>query len=229
LHADNVLTKWRVRYRGDMLRERHVIDAFKGATAPVVLALMGAYDAWERPTAWLYLALHGVYGVLWVIKSRVFGDASWERPLTPRRGLKLVAGLAAYWAAPWLLMSSGREAPAAALGAWVALGVFGVFQHFAADMQKHTTLRLRPGVLLTEGLWARTRNPNYLGELCIYAAFAGLSQHPLPWALFGAIILAEWVPNMRRKDASLARYPAFAEYKARTGLLLPRFFVKELK
>lgn len=47
------------------------------------------------------------------------------------------------------------------------------------------------------------------------------------WTLFGAIILAEWIPPERRKDASLARYPAFAEYKARTGLLLPRIFVKE--
>ena len=38
------------------------------------------------------------------------------------------------------------------------------------------------------------------------------------WALFGAIILTEWIPPMRRKDASLARYAAFAEYKARTGM-----------
>ena len=47
------------------------------------------------------------------------------------------------------MSSDARAFVAAALGAWVALGVFGVFLHFAADMQKHTSLRLRPGVLLT--------------------------------------------------------------------------------
>jgi hypothetical protein len=60
------------------------------------------------------------------------------------------------------------------------------------------------------------------GELCIYLAFAALSMHPLPFVLFGAVIAVEWVPNMRRKDKSLSRYPDFAAYKARSGLLFPR-------
>jgi hypothetical protein len=33
-----------------------------------------------------------------------------------------------------------------------------------------------------------------------------------------------WLPNMRRKDASLARYPAFAEYKRRSKMLVPWVF-----
>jgi steroid 5-alpha reductase family enzyme len=78
--------------------------------------------------------------------------------------------------------------------------------------------------LLESGLWSRTRNPNYLGELCIYLAFATLSLHWLPFVFFGSVIAIEWVPNMRRKDASLSRYPAFAAYKARSGLLFPKLF-----
>jgi hypothetical protein len=38
-------------------------------------------------------------------------------------------------------------------------------------------------------------------------------------ALFLIVI---WIPNMRRKDRSLARYPAFAQYKPRTFMLIPR-------
>jgi steroid 5-alpha reductase family enzyme len=207
-----------------ILRERHLIDAFKLATAPVVLALMFAYDALEAVPAWIYLALHGTYGVLWVLKSRLFGDKSWERPCTPLRGAMLVSGLSAYWAAPFLLIAGGRTAgfPPALLGGAVALFAFGVFLHFAADMQKHTSLALRPGRLITEGLWARTRNPNYLGELCIYLAFSLMSRHWLPFLLFGLAIGIEWVPNMRRKDRSLSRYPEFADYKARSGLIIPR-------
>ena len=205
-----------------MLRERHIIDTFKLATAPLVLGAILALGATDRVTPWIYLGLHGTYGVLWYLKSRVFGDKSWERPLTALRAALLVTGLSGYWAAPALILWTGVEAPPWLLGACVSLGVFGVFLHFAADMQKHTSLSLRPGVLLTEGLWARTRNPNYLGELCIYLAFAALSMHPLPFVLFGAVIAVEWVPNMRRKDKSLSRYPDFAAYKARSGLLFPR-------
>lgn len=205
-----------------MLRERHVIDTFKGLTAPFVLAVMAVTDRTLSASLWVYLAIHGIYGVLWVMKSRVFGDKNWERPCTPKRFVMLVGGLLAYWAAPVLLATSGREAHPALLGFAVALFGFGVFLHFASDMQKHLWLELRRGQLLDSGLWARTRNPNYLGELCIYLAFATLSLHWLPFVLFGSVIAIEWVPNMRRKEASLARYPTFAAYAQRSGLLFPK-------
>jgi hypothetical protein len=32
------------------------------------------------------------------------------------------------------------------------------------------------------------------------------------------------LPNMRRKDRSLARYPTFAAYRARTKLFIPGLF-----
>ena len=78
--------------------------------------------------------------------------------------------------------------------------------------------------LLDGGLWARTRNPNYLGELCIYLSFALLSLHWLPFVFFGSVIAVEWVPNMRRKDKSLSRYADFAAYASRSGLLFPKLF-----
>lgn len=204
------------------MRERHIIDTFKGATGLYVLALIARAGAWDRHDAWVYLALHGVYGLLWVWKSRVFGDKNWERPVSGHRAVLLPVGLLGYWAAPWLLLQRPDPAPAPWVALCVATFAVGVFLHFAADMQKHMAMRLRPGELWTEGLWSRTRNPNYLGELCIYAAFAGLARHPVPVLIFGAIVLFEWVPNMRRKDRSLSRYPAFAEWEARSGLLLPR-------
>ena len=36
---------------------------------------------------------------------------------------------------------------------------------------RHFTLRMQPG-LIEDGLFARTRNPNYFGELLIYSGFA---------------------------------------------------------
>jgi hypothetical protein len=63
-----------------------------------------------------------------------------------------------------------------------------------------------------------------LGELCIYLSFALLSLHWLPFVFFGSVIAIEWVPNMRRKDKSLSRYPTFAAYAQRSGLLFPKLF-----
>jgi len=49
-----------------------------------------------------------------------------------------------------------------------------------------------------------------------------MSLHWLPFAIEAAWILGFFWPNMRKKDASMARYPEFAAYKAKTGMLLPR-------
>jgi hypothetical protein len=38
-------------------------------------------------------------------------------------------------------------------------------------------------------------------------------------AVFGRAV---FLPNMRKKDQSLSRYPGFAAYRERSGLLLPR-------
>ncbi len=107
------------------------------------------------------------------------------------------------------------------LGLCVAIYAVGVFLHFSADMQKHMWLQLRPGHLLTEGLWAKNRNPNYFGELLIYAGFGLLAMHWLPMVILAAWVIFYWWPNMREKDRSLSRYPGFAEYKKRSALFIP--------
>ena len=52
-----------------------------------------------------------------------------------------------------------------------------------------------------------------------------LAQHWLPFAILGLFAALVFVPNMRKKDKSLSRYPEFAAYKERSGLLLPKLFV----
>jgi protein-S-isoprenylcysteine O-methyltransferase Ste14 len=203
------------------MKQKHFIDAHKAVTGLFVLALIAIYDQWQNPTAWVYLALHGTYGLLWAWKSRVFPDKNWERPATWRFALVAWGGLSVYWIAPWLLTARAVQAPPAYLALCISLWGFGVFLHFASDMQKHMWLKLRPGELLTEGLWGRVRNPNYLGELLIYLAFALLAMHWLPPLLLLAFILVYWLPNMRRKDASLARYAEFEAYKRRSKMLVP--------
>lgn len=205
------------------MKLKHFVDSHKASNAAVILGMMWFYGAWENTTAWVYLALHGTYGLLWTLKSIYFGDPRWEQKTSVLYGVGVAWGaLSLYWVAPWWITSQGVAAPSWLIGACVALFGIGVFFHFAADMQKHTSLRLRPGELFTEGLWARCRNPNYFGELLIYTSFCALSMHWAPFLVLGAFIAFYWMPSMLRKDRSLSRYAGFAEWKRQSSLFFPR-------
>ena len=206
------------------MRMRFFIDTHKGATAFYVLLLMALVRQWDNPTAWLYLALHGTYGLLWVLKSRIFPDKTWEKPVSWAYGIGVVwGGLSLYWLAPLLLMARNVHAPAWYLGVCTAMYALGVFTHFASDMQKHTSLQLCPGQLITTGLFARLRNPNYLGVLLIYLGFGLLAMHWPPLLVILLFVTFYWLPDMRRKDRSLSRYPEFEAYRQRTWLFIPCF------
>jgi hypothetical protein len=90
-------------------------------------------------------------------------------------------------------------------------------------MQKFYTLQIHKG-LIEDELFSYTRNPNYLGEILIYSAYAILSWHWLPFLVLAAWVFGFFVPNMLAKDKSMSRHPSFAAYKARTGMLFPRFW-----
>lgn len=206
------------------MRQRHFIDSHKLATGPFVLALMAFYGAWDHANAWLYLALHGTYGVLWAAKSRIFPDRSWEERCGIAYGLLIWAGLSLYWIAPWLLVSGRVTVPPWWSAACVATYAAGIFLHFSADMQKHTALTLQSGHLISDGLFRRVRNPNYLGELLIYLGFGLLAASWIPVVVILLFVAVVWLPNMWKKDRSLARYAEFEQYRKRTWLFLPPIY-----
>ncbi|MGN4986482.1 methyltransferase family protein [Aeromonas hydrophila] len=206
----------------EQLQVRHFINAHKILTPLVVLGLMIYYGCWSE-TAWLYLALHGTYCFLWMIKDRTFPDRRFEEKIHPLAGFIFVFFmLGGYWVAPFIIIYQKVSAPAWLIGAATFLTIFGIFLHYVSDAQKYTTLKIKKG-LITTGLFSLTRNPNYLGEMMIYLGFAILAQSWLP-----ILVLLYWwaffIRNMIKKDQSMARYPEFAEWKESTGLLFPKIF-----
>lgn len=202
------------------MKIKHVINFHKATTFLVVLGLMVAYQNCTLGP-WVYLALHGTYGGLWLLKDRIYPDKQWEQDLPLPMGLTTFVILGLYWVAPWMLISRGVEPPLPLVAIAIALNILGVFLHYGSDAQKHFTLKYRPG-LITEGFFARCRNTNYLGEILIYLPFAMLSMHWLPFLILGGFVAGIFVPNMRKKDRSLSRYPEFAAYQAYSGLLFPQ-------
>ncbi|HUF50422.1 MAG TPA: hypothetical protein VMN60_06285 [Longimicrobiales bacterium] len=53
-------------------------------------------------------------------------------------------------------------------------------------------------------------------------SYAFLAAHWAGWLIVAYALLVVWLPRMYRKDVSLSRHPGWAEYRARTGPLLPR-------
>ena len=209
------------------LKERYFIDIHKGATGLYILMLMQAYGTWESVTSWTYLALHGTYGILWILKSRIFPDKTWEKDTSVWYGLYMWFGLTLDWASAWIINSgffnggAPVQAPVWLIGLSTSMFAVGVFLHFSADMYKHTMLELRPEELIHGGILSGCRNINYFGELLIYVSFAVLAMHWIPILFLSLMMIIVWFPNMVRKERSLSRYPGFADYKHRSSLFIP--------
>jgi|688.fasta_scaffold1211172_1 hypothetical protein len=60
---------------------KHVINLQKVTVGIMMFALMYYYDNFSNG-CWIYLALHGGYGLAWIFKDRVFPDASFEEKIS---------------------------------------------------------------------------------------------------------------------------------------------------
>ncbi len=209
------------------MKQKHFIDIHKGLNSLFILFLMYYFDSWNNLIAWIYLALHGTYGYLWILKSKIFPDKQWENKTSIGYGLVIWAGLSLYWISPYIIITGNHMIPfniplyPVYIFFCISLFIFGVFLHFTSDMQKYITLKLNPGNLIQDGMFQKVRNANYLGELLIYLGFTLLA---IDWApiiallLFIAII---WIPNMIKKDKSLSRYSEFENYKKKSYKFIP--------
>ena len=205
------------------MKAKHFINLHKGLSFAFILTLMLIYQNFNLG-AWVYLALHGTYGLLWLLKDQIYPDKQWEQEISVGTGIFGFVLVSLYWVAPFILISSGSQPPLPLVAAAISLNIIGVFLHYSSDAQKYYTLKYHSG-LITEGSFARSRNTNYLGEILIYGSFAMLVQHWLPFLILAGFIAGMFIPNMIKKDRSLERYPEFADYKTRSGFLLPRLFV----
>ena len=205
-----------------MIKIKHSINLHKGTTLIFVLVLMIAYQNFTLGP-WIYLALHGTYVILWLLKDRIYPDKQWEEEIPVIQSIMMFVIIGLYWVAPYILISSGTEPPIPLVAAAICLNIFGVFLHYSSDAQKYYTLKYKPG-LITEGFFARCRNTNYLGEMFIYISFAMLAQHWLPFLILGGFFALIFIPNILKKDKSLSRHLEFTEYKANSGLIIPQLW-----
>ncbi len=199
---------------------------FQKATTFVVVILMMVYYQNDSMAAYLYLALHGGYGFVWLLKDLSFPDANWQKKVTIGAGLMAFFGvLFWYWVIAWLLIKQPQTPDYPFSDAWwfsmcVFMCLLGCVIMIAADAQKHYILKYKAG-LINDGLYKYIRHPNYLGEMMIYGSFALLAWHWLAALILALVWLLVFVPNMIAKEQSLSRYPEWQAYKKSSGWVLP--------
>lgn len=199
---------------------------FQKAGSFLFFGLLIWYYQNTSTAAWVYLAMHGSYGLVWILKDTAFPDPNWQVKITLGAGLNaftFVLGL--YWVFGWLLIS-GTSQPKYPLpdAMWfslcITLCMLGSVIMIAADAQKFFTLRVKRG-LITDGMHRWVRHPNYLGEMMIYASFAMMAWHWFPVLVLAWVWLCLFAVNMVMKEASMSRYPEWAAYKKRSWWLIP--------
>ena len=206
-----------------------VINTQKAGTFAFLGVLMALYadrtPAASSPAAWIYLALHGSYGLVWVMKDIAFPDPNWQKRITLGSSALVFAVLALYWSFGWLLIS-GVAQPHYPLPEkiWfclcISICMLGCVIMIAADAQKYFMLRVQRG-LITDGMFRYIRHPNYLGEMMIYGALALMVLHWFPVLVLAMVWGGLFSINMIMKEASMSRYPQWAAYKKRSWWLIP--------
>ena len=202
------------------MKLNQIINLHKGLTVFVVAGLMIFYENYSI-AAWVYLSLHGTYGILWLLKEKIFPDPYFKEKINFITSISGFIFLGSFWIAPFILISSQKSVSNPIIAASISINIIGVFLHFASDAQKYFTLRIQKE-LIKDGFFKKIRNTNYLGEILIYLSFAILSMSYIPFAILALFFFVVFLPRMIKKDKSLTKYSSFKEYKQISGLIFPK-------
>ena len=82
-----------------VLSLRYIVDLYKGVTGLWVFFLMYYFNNYCS-ALWVYLFLHGSYGIFWVIKDIFFPDSSFLPKVTIGSVMIGNAFLIMYWSIP---------------------------------------------------------------------------------------------------------------------------------
>jgi steroid 5-alpha reductase family enzyme len=99
----------------------------------------------------------------------------------------------------------------------------------ADEQLRRFNARKRPGELCAEGLWARSRHPNYLGEIGFWWGLwlFGVAASPgaFWWTLAGPLAITamfRWASIPMLDERSVERRPGYTEHMQRVPALVPR-------
>ncbi|KRX10373.1 hypothetical protein PPERSA_10472 [Pseudocohnilembus persalinus] len=211
-----------------LLKASDLTNIFKGLTFFYVIFLIYHFNLWQSQRAFLYLSIHGSYGLIWVLKSKIFPDLQFEQKMTP---VSIIGGstlLSMYWYIPYSMASAMyqdqiQDISNARLVFVIFLYVTGLFFMVGSDCQKFYQLKYKKG-LISDGFFYYSRNPNYLGECMLYLAFAICAETYISYFILLFVWSTVFNINMKCKEKSLKRKDGYLEYQKHSGYILPKIF-----
>jgi len=207
---------------------KHYANFLKATILPYMLFLMWYFKNYSLG-CWVYMAIHGAYGFLWNLKTIAFPDKSHEERVSIGSLPQLFLVISGYWYIPYMMASGQSEQnPSAERIFWsVLVFVIGASFMMITDCQKYFCL-MHKKALIDYGMFAHCRNPNYLGEMMLYASFAILSNRTTPWVILISIWTCIFSILIYVKERSFRRKAGWEQYRKKSYLLIPKLYGSDL-
>ena len=200
-----------------------IINAQKTGTIFIMSFLMFYYNNYSTG-AWLYLSLHGTYGLLWFLKDMVFPDKSFQHYLTVAPAILVTLFLLSYWLMGYEVMCGlGDQNPSGKkIFGCFFIFTFGNILMMCSDLQKYIVLKYKKG-LIDDYFLKNNRNTNYFGEILVYLTFAIACGRKEGYIM----LILEWIiffgSRIYMKDLNLAKKHGFEKYKKNSYIILFKF------
>ena len=100
--------------------------------------------------------------------------------------------------------------------------IFGTFLSTTANCQKYFTIKAikakdpKAEVLITDGLFSWTRNPNFLGDIILSYSFCFFVNDCNSWYIYSFLLFISMYPRLMLKEASLRKKKGAEAYFKRT-------------
>lgn len=151
-------------------------------------------------SSFLYATLHSLYIVIWWMKNSLGWMVQWNNIyMTPKDLFSVtISMLLMYVSLPCLIEKTHEQLSIHISIAGLSLYIMGVVLNVASDIEKSVCREHKSGVV-ARGLWSLCRNPNYLGECCIYLSFTLFINRLPAWIIF-FIQQIYWIERMKKKE-----------------------------
>ena len=202
------------------IKLKYIINFQKGGTLMFVWILMNYFQNFST-CAYIYLSLHGTYGLVWLLKDQVMPDKNWESKATLISTIiSFSSVLLPYWIIAYVTIRNKQMISNPRLFGCVSIHTIGCVLVMSSDSQKYFTLLNQSG-LISSGWFKKIRNINYLGEMMIYGSYAGVSQSWISWMILVFIWTFLFIPNIINKDTRNFKKDGGSEYFRTSWSLIP--------
>ena len=201
-----------------------IVNIQKGSTILIMYLLMLYFNNFSKG-CYIYLSLHGSYGLIWLLKDKTFPDKSMHVKTCLLPVLALIILLFLYWCIGFeMIYGLGIQEPSnIRIFLCFLIYSFGLIFMICTDLQKYLILKYKKG-LVNNYFLAWNRNTNFLGEIMIYFSFGLIVGRIECYLLLIFVWSTFFVGRIYLKEISLKKKERYDEYRKNSYLILFKFF-----